>query len=229
MSWRSGPCTDVREKPGPCRHLRQGLVGCWLAMNLASGVAWAQDGEAAAGHQHHGSALKGENYTRAVTHYSPPSVVLLDSRGTEVNLATVLEYEGPLLLQFIFTTCPAVCPVLSASFQATQDQLGDDLEKVRMVSVSIDPEHDTPRRLSEYARRFEAGRQWLFLTGHRDDVVAVQKSFDAFSGNKMRHEPLTFLRPVAGDLWLRFQGFLSAADLAAEVRAHLDADSASTP
>lgn len=190
-------------------------------MTLASGAAWAQDGNSKSGHQHHVPPKSGANYTREALHYSPPDVVLLDRGGAEVKLTTVLAHEGPLLLQFIFTTCPAVCPVLSASFQAAQSQLGDEVEKVRMVSISIDPEHDTPRQLSDYARRFKAGSQWLFLTGHRDDIVAVQQSFDAFSGNKMRHEPVTFLRPAPGELWLRFDGFLSASDLTAEIRSHL--------
>jgi len=52
---------------------------------------------------------------------------------------------------------------MSASFAAAQDKLGPELDRLRMVSISIDPEHDTPARLQEYAQKFKARRQWLFL------------------------------------------------------------------
>jgi protein SCO1/2 len=128
----------------------------------------------------------------------------------------MLNYEGPVLLQFIFTTCPTICPVMSSTFSAAQDQLGPDPDHVRMISISIDPEHDTPARLREYAQKFNAKPQWHFLTGKLDDVVAVQKAFDAYRGSKMRHEPITFLRASPKEPWVRLNGLMSAAALVAE-------------
>jgi protein SCO1/2 len=116
-------------------------------------------------------------------------------------------------LQFIFTTCPTICPVMSATFSAAQEKFGPDLDRVRMISITIDPEQDTPARLGEYARKFKARRQWLFLTGKMESVIAVQKAFDAYRGTKMRHEPLTFLRAGPGQPWVRLDGLLSAAQL----------------
>lgn len=158
------------------------------------------------------------SFTRTVASYDVPDVTLLDMNGSRVRLASVLEYDGPLLLQFIFTTCPTICPVMSGTFSTAQGKLGADAARVRMISISIDPEQDTPERLREYARKFKAGRQWLFLTGDLDGIVAVQKSFDAYRGNKMRHEPLTFLRAAPGNSWVRLDGLLSAAQLVAEYR-----------
>jgi hypothetical protein len=142
-------------------------------------------------------------------------VTLVDAQGERVRLATVLDHPGPVLLQFIFTTCPSVCPALSTTLSAAQKDLG---ERVRMVSISIDPEFDTPARLRDYARQFKAGPQWTFLTGSREDVLAVQKAFDAYRTNKMSHEPLTFLRPAPGQPWVRLAGPISPADLVNEVR-----------
>jgi protein SCO1/2 len=159
-----------------------------------------------------------QSFTRAVASYEPPDVTLVDMNGARVPLSAALGYEGPVLLQFIFTTCPTVCPVMSGTFSAAQGRLGAELARVRMISITIDPEQDTPERLREYARRFKAGRQWLFLTGDLEDIVAVQKSFDAYRGNKMRHEPLTFLRAAPGKPWVRLDGLLSAAQLVAEYR-----------
>jgi len=154
-------------------------------------------------------------YVRTIAHIAPPPVTLIDAQGKPVPLAAVLDYPGPIVLQFIFTTCPSVCPALSTALSAAQPELG---ERARLVSISIDPEFDTPARLRDYARRFKAGPQWMFLTGSREDVDAVQKAFGAYRANKMWHEPLTFLRPAAGEPWVRLAGPLGAAELVAEFR-----------
>jgi protein SCO1/2 len=189
------------------------LWALWTAPAAESSAAGAsRQQDAHRGHGQHQPQTP-RRFTRTHAQYAPPDVTLTDAGGAEVRLSSALGHEGPVMLQFIFTTCPTICPVMSASFAAAQDKLGADLHKVRMISISIDPEHDTPERLSEYARKFKAGQQWLFLTGRTDEVVAVQKAFDAYRGNKMRHEPLTFLRAAPGRPWVRLDGLLSAAQL----------------
>jgi protein SCO1/2 len=166
-------------------------------------------------HHAHGAPAR---YGRAVVHYQPPDVTLVAMDGADTSLASVLKQDGPVMLQFIFTTCPTICPVMASTFAAAQDKLGDDLGRVRMISITIDPEHDTPERLRDYARRFRARPQWRFLTGHAADIDAVQRAFEAYRGSKMQHEPLTFLRAAPGDPWLRLDGLMSATDLVAEYR-----------
>ena len=163
-------------------------------------------------------AQTSEKFTRTVASYDVPDVTLADVNGERVRLASALAYDGPVFLQFIFTTCPTICPVMSGTLSAAQEKLGDEAARVRVISISIDPEQDTPERLREYARRFKAGPQWMFLTGDLEKIVAVQKSFDAYRGNKMRHEPLTFLRAAPGKPWLRLDGLLSAAQLVGEYK-----------
>ena len=107
---------------------------------------------------------------------------------------------------------------MSATFAQVQNELGDESDKVCMVSISIDPEHDTPERLLDYAGRFNAGPQWGFFTGSEKDIVAVQKSVDVYRGNKMNHEPTTLLRRAEGGPWLRVDGLASAADIVREYR-----------
>ena len=87
-----------------------------------------------------------------------------------------------------------------------------------MISITIDPEYDTSARLQAYAARYHAGPQWQFLTGNREDIVAVQKAFDAYRGTKMNHEPLTFLRASVDAPWVRLNGLASAADVVKEYR-----------
>ncbi|HKG15755.1 MAG TPA: SCO family protein, partial [Pyrinomonadaceae bacterium] len=163
-------------------------------------------------------AQTGEKFTRTSASYDVPDVTLVDMNGARVQLATALAYDGPVFLQFIFTTCPTICPVMSGTLSSAQEKLGADAARARMISISIDPEQDTPERLREYARKFKAGPHWTFLTGDLEKIVAVQKSFDAYRGNKMRHEPLTFMRAATGKPWLRLDGLLSATQLLDEYR-----------
>ncbi len=157
-------------------------------------------------------------YTTEVVTYRMPDVDLLDMDGARVPLASVFDGEGPLVVQFIFTTCPTICGPLSAGVSTLQGSPGDDLATARFVSISIDPEHDRPEQLRRYAKSFGAGPRWQFYTGSRESIVAVQKAFDAYQANKMGHQPLTFLRPRPGASWVRLAGIPGAADLKAECR-----------
>lgn len=165
-------------------------------------------------HHHHAAAQPG--YTVTVASYQTPAVKLVDVHGKETALPDSLDGPGPVMLNFIFTTCSAICPVMSATFSQAQAKLGANRDKVRMVSISIDPEHDTPSRLKEYADRFEAGPQWSMLTGSMEDSIAVQRAFDVYRGDKMNHEPVTFMRKGPGLPWVRINGFISADDLLRE-------------
>lgn len=210
------------------RHagMRTYRYACWGALVAAlpflSPATAAGEPIEADAHAHHaypgphGHAQGG--YTRSVHFYRVPEVTLTDMAGARVALASALDAETPVFLNFIFTSCATICPVMSATFGQVQKQLGPDGEKVRMISISIDPEHDTPDRLRAYARIHRAGSQWQFLTGEAADIVAVQKAFDAYRGGKMGHEPFTFLRASADAPWVRLDGLGSSADLVAEYR-----------
>ncbi len=165
-------------------------------------------------HHHHAMAGHdaGDGYTRAAASYQTPDVKMVDVNGREVSLRDSLDGPGPVMLNFIFTTCTTVCPVMSATFSNVQAKLGT----VRMVSISIDPEHDTPSRLKEYSKRFEAGSRWTMLTGSIENSIAVQRAFDIYRGDKMNHEPVTFMRNGPEQPWVRINGFISADDLLRE-------------
>ena len=121
------------------------------------------------------------------------------------------------MLNFIFTTCTTLCPVMSGTFREVQGKLGASRKHVHLVSVSIDPENDTPAELTQYATRFRAGAQWTFLTGSSQQSVDVQKAFGVFAGEKMNHTPVTFIKAKgAHDRWLRVDGLASAEQIIKE-------------
>lgn len=140
-----------------------------------------------------------------------PAVTLRDEHGREVRLDQFLATTSePIALQFMFTSCPGVCPTLSATLTALATKVPD----LRRLSISIDPEVDTVARLAEYEERFGVSQAWTLLTGSRDDSIAVQQAFGTYRGDKMRHLPLTFLRPRGSASWLRFEGFPGVEALA---------------
>ncbi len=102
-----------------------------------------------------------------------PSFTLTSSDG-QVRRDTDL--KGKVwVADFIFTQCPGVCPLLTAHMARVQAALAHEgLQDVRLVSFSVDPTHDTPAALQEYAKRHRADTQsWWFLTGDRDSLYTL--------------------------------------------------------
>jgi protein SCO1/2 len=195
------------------------LAAASLAVAAAGLAGPAQAGD---DHPHHHHAAHTADatpgYARQVAQYRLPPITLVRADGAKASFPQELDDGRPVVLNFIYTSCTAICPILSQSFAEFQRKLGAEREQVRMVSVSIDPEEDTPRRLAEYARRFDAGGQWSFYTGTVAASVSLQKAFQTYFGDKMHHRPVTFLRAAPGEPWVRLDGFTSPDELLAEFR-----------
>ena len=155
-------------------------------------------------------------YKRTIEKYEVPDVTLVNQDGKRINLKTFLDTDKPVILDFIYGTCTTICPVLSIGFSHFQKKMGPDADKVRLVSISIDPDNDTPQVMKEYLQRYNAGDGWDFLTGNRDDIIMVMRAFDAYVTNKMNHYPLTILHGPGDESWIRINELLSTSDLIKE-------------
>jgi protein SCO1/2 len=155
---------------------------------------------------------------RSFREYAVPDIRLVRDDGKTISLPEEMDDGRPVLLQFIFTTCTSFCPLLSSIFSGFEARLGDQARKVRLMSISIDPEYDTPERLREYVRRFKPGPEWHHYTGTLEASIAAQRAFDVYRGTKMNHNPVTFLRIAPGKPWLRIEGFVKPDDLVREYR-----------
>jgi cytochrome oxidase Cu insertion factor (SCO1/SenC/PrrC family) len=106
-----------------------------------------------------------------------PAIMLRDQHGTTISLASL---KGKLvLIDFIYTNCATACPALTSRFAQIANRLGGELgSKITMVSVTLDPEHDHPPQLLEYAKTHEASRDgWLLLTGKPEEIDAVLRLY----------------------------------------------------
>lgn len=156
--------------------------------------------------------------SRSRVSYRTPDILLVRQDGKTVSLPRELDDGRPVLLTFIFTTCSSICPLSSRTLEEFQGRLGAEAVRVHLVSVSIDPEQDTPARLTEYARKFHAGRGWQYYTGTVAASIAAQRAFDVYRGEKMSHTPVTLMRAAPGQPWLRIEGFVTPDELLRDYR-----------
>lgn len=105
-----------------------------------------------------------------------PDFTLADHRGRRTSLA---EFRGnAVAVNFLYTRCPLpdVCPRLAYTFARLQQRF--DRRPVRFLSITIDPEHDTPDRLAAYAKIWKARDEvWRFLTGEWDEILSIARRF----------------------------------------------------
>jgi protein SCO1 len=208
---------------------RHGIVRCAATLALAAApglftqATWGADVVADAAPPPVEDAATAARFTRSTAAYSVPQVGLVREDGKAVGLADELADARPVALNFIYTTCNGICPLLSQTFTQLQTKLGARRDKVHLVSISIDPEEDTPERLTEYAKRFHAGPEWHHYTGTAAASLIVQRAFGVYRGDKMSHTPVTLLRTAPGQPWVRLDGFASADDLVRELREQIAA------
>lgn len=200
----------------PCaRSIRHALAAAGAAASalLMPTPGWTHDGKA---HADGWSATT--DYQRSVRSYAVPDVVLTDADARPVRLRELLATNDPVMLNFVFTSCGTVCPVMVRVFADLPASLGAPAKTLRLISISIDPDNDTPARLKTYANSVGAGARWTFLTGRAQDIKTVQFAFDSYRGDKMNHEPLTLMRQSPGRPWIRIDGFATPDQLAREYR-----------
>jgi protein SCO1 len=199
----------------PARFLGRVLTATCVAV----GAACLASGALADGSKEPAAAWPGGNhYERSVRSFAVPDVVLVDADARPVRLRELLASDDPVMLNFIFTTCSTICPVVVKVFSDVPSRLGADAKDLRMISISIDPENDTPAQLKSYAKNFGEGLRWRFLTGRVEDIKTVQRAFDSYRGDKMNHEPLTLIRHARGKSWVRIDGFANPDELVREYR-----------
>ena len=194
--------------------VQQNFVGAGLLtlqLALASGVALAMDADAPAQPNPALGPMDGVSVTSG--DYVIPPIQLVRENGKHVSLPRELDDGRPVVLNFIFTTCETTCPLSSQTFSAFQRKLGTESSKVHLVSISIDPEQDTPQQLRAYAKKFHAGPGWQHYTGTLQASLAAQQAFGAYRGDKMSHTPLTLLRAAPGRPWTRIEGFVTPDEL----------------
>lgn len=159
-----------------------------------------------------GRGAEAGDKSRGGESYLVPDVVLTNQDGVKVRLRSLLQTGKPIMLDFIYSSCTTTCPVLSAGYASVQNKIGPDTQRVQLVSITIDPEKDSPRVMKEYLKRYHARPGWEFLTGSVEEIAKV---LVAFRTNEMNDNFFTLVRSSACEKWTRVLGRLSAAEFQA--------------
>lgn len=138
-----------------------------------------------------------------------PNVRVLDQNGHVLDFYSDLIKGHNVAINFIFTTCTTVCPVLSATFRRVQVELENSHSDVKLISVSVDPTVDTPERLRDFAEKFKAGPGWTFVTGDKTEIDSLLQRLGAGVGNKNDHTSMILIGNDPADVWTRTYGLSS--------------------
>jgi protein SCO1/2 len=110
-----------------------------------------------------------------------PDFELTDQNNKKINSKDML--GKVYLVEFFFSKCPTICPVMNTNMRAIEDEINDP--NFGIISISIDPENDTPELLKEHAERIGVkSPNWHFLTGNRDYIGKIADQFNIYVGDK---------------------------------------------
>jgi len=113
------------------------------------------------------------------------------------------------LVEFFFSRCPTICPVMNSNMRAIEDEINNP--EFGIISISIDPENDTPELLKQHAKTIGVkSPNWHFLTGNRDYIGKVADQFDIYVGDKedegenLNHSGMIALVDKKGNIRCRY-------------------------
>ncbi|MDE0033253.1 MAG: SCO family protein [Deltaproteobacteria bacterium] len=180
------------------------------AAALALSVVLAPGTEASA----HKSILKVEFAERRELNVLIDNFALTDQNGGRVEFRKLR--GKPLVINFMYTSCPDVCPLLTASLKILRDHMKPaEARDIRFLSITTDPEIDSPKVLKAYSKRHEADApNWWWLTGEARELAPVWQGFGVsvkrLAKGLIEHTTLTVVADAQG--FMRFAYFGSAPD-----------------
>ncbi len=143
---------------------------------------------------------------------------LVTQDGIPVKLKSDVVSDKIVVIDFIYTTCTTVCPVLSAILSQVQARLDDRLgREVVLVSISVDPTRDSPARLRSYSSKLRAREGWMWLTGDKPAVDRVLKELGAYTPNFEDHPSMVLVGDGSSGEWRRFLGFPGSEQIMAKI------------
>lgn len=158
-----------------------------------------------------------------------PDVTLTDQDGRKVRFVSDVIKGKIVFFNSFFTSCGGTCPVQSSVFSALQKRLGARVGKdVVLVSVTVDPENDTPAVLKNYAAKYGATPGWYFLTGEEKDLQKVLEAMDLYAKRPEEHSPMAAVGHEPSMRWRMVLNLKAPTALEAELKA-LEQDIADRP
>jgi protein SCO1/2 len=177
-----------------------------LAQTRGSGSAAAQSStQQPAPQTHEHDRMKAREPSPAQNYFT--DVVLVNQDGEKMRFYSDVLKGKTVVISSFFTTCTSVCPPMNRNLEKVQEALGDHIGKdVFIVSISVDPETDTPPRLKDYSNKFHAKPGWLFLTGKKENVDWALYKVGQYVEAKDDHTTGIIIGNEATGLWKKAFG-----------------------
>lgn len=138
-----------------------------------------------------------------------PELDLVDRGGRSIGLSDLA--GKPWIADFIFTRCPAICPLMTTAMSTIDEKTGG--QELHLVSITLDPEHDTAEVLDDFANRYRASSRWFFLRGSEERAHALSRAFALGSSPATAEtEIIHSTRLVLVDQHQRIRGYYDALD-----------------
>ncbi|MET3794497.1 SCO family protein [Aquamicrobium terrae] len=148
-----------------------------------------------------------------------PDIAVLDGEGRALSLRKEAVGDALLVVNFNFTTCETICPVGNVVMKAIDDRARTEVPMpVRLLSITIDPARDTPRKMREAAREAGASAQWLWLTGAPADIDLLLGRFDARAADIQFHDPMFLIGDARSGRFRRIVGLPKPERVLEELR-----------
>ena len=141
-------------------------------------------------------------------------VELTNQDGKKVRFYSDVLKGKTVVVNAFFTTCTSVCPPMNRNMEKIQEALGDRVGRdVFLVSITVDPEVDTPARMKEYAKKFNAGPGWVFLTGKKENLDWALYKLGQYVEKKDDHTTIFIIGNEPTGLWKKAFGMANVAEL----------------
>ncbi len=145
--------------------------------------------------------------TPVAQQHSIPNTPVLNQAGDDLRFYNDLIKGRTVAINFVFTRCGMVCPLLGFRFGQLRQQLDKTPNAaVQLISISTDPNYDTPARMQAWAEQFHTGAGWTQVTGNKQDIDHLLKSLKAFSADKQDHSSLVLLIDDQRNEWKWIDG-----------------------
>jgi protein SCO1/2 len=163
-------------------------------------------------HDHSHMAKTSENASPAEKYFT--DVELINQDGKKVHLYSDVLKGKTVVVNAFFTSCTSVCPPMNRNMEKIQEALGDRVGRdVFLVSITVDPEVDTPVRLKEYAKKFHAGGGWVFLTGKKENLDWALYKLGQYVERKDDHTTIFIIGNEPTGLWKKAFGMANVTEL----------------
>lgn len=139
-----------------------------------------------------------------------------DQQKHSLNFFLDLIKKKSVAINFIFTSCTSSCSLSSAIFRQVQKKLGK--QKIQLISITVDPVNDTPERLLEFSKRFNAAPGWAFITGEKNNIAQLLKNFGVFTTDRNSHSNVVIVGNDSKRQWVRLYGFPQANEIIATLK-----------